>query len=226
MLLANSAHIPSLFAEHHDNGMGGHSGYFQTYKRLVAVVFWKGMQRRVKDYVATCSICQQSKYIALKPAGLLQPLPIPKRTWEHSTMDFVVGLPKAKGMDTIFVVVNQLSKYAHFIPLSHPFLAKVAAVFITEVVKLHEFPKSIVSYQDRVFMSRFWSELFQAAGTKLKYSTTFHPQMDGQTKVVNRCLETYLRCFVGGYPKRWLEWAKYWFNTRRPSMRWSNEIYM
>ena len=217
VLASNSQWIPKLLQEFHSTPMGGHSGVYRTYRRVAASLYWRGMMAQITKFVAECEVCQRCKYQATSPAGLLQPLPIPKAVWEDISLDFISGLPKVGGVDTILVVVDRLTKYAHFLLIKHPYTAKtVADLFVKEVVRLHGVPTSIVSDRDPTFMSHFWKELFRLQGTQLKMSSSYHPETDGQTEVLNRGLETYLRCFAIEQPKswmNWLHWAEYWYNT-------------
>lgn len=104
----------------------------------------------------------------------------------------------------IWVVVDRLTKFAHFIALSSGFLASsLVVIFLAEVYRLHGVLRTIVSDRDKIFISKFWKELFKALGTTLAYSSSYHPQSDGQTEVLNRCLETYLQCFMSEQPQLW-----------------------
>ncbi|KAK7286582.1 hypothetical protein RJT34_21675 [Clitoria ternatea] len=217
VLSATSSWIPKLLHEFHTSPTGGHSGIYRTYRRMAQSLYWIGMKNTVTQYVAACHVCQRSKYQTSSPAGLLQPLPIPNAIWEEISMDFIVGLPRSKGFDAIMVVVDRLSKYGHFVLIKHPYSAKsIAELFVKEIIRLHGIPISIVSDRDPTFISHFWQELFRLQGTQLKMSTAYHPETDGQTEVLNRTLETYLRCFSSEQPKVWAEfipWAEYWYNT-------------
>ncbi|KAL4183064.1 hypothetical protein AMTRI_Chr11g96310 [Amborella trichopoda] len=162
-------------------------------------------------------MCQCQKLENTSPAGLLQPLPIPQQVWTDLSMDFIDGLPNSNGKTTIFVVVERLSKATHFIPISHPYTTtSVAQIFFNQVFKLYGMPKSIVCDRDLVFTSVFWKELFDLQRTAFNYSSAYHLQTDGQTEVVNRTIEMYLRCFSSERPKewaRWIAWAEYCYNT-------------
>ena len=127
------------------------------------------------------------------------------------------GVPKSQGFEVILVVVDQLTKYAYFVPVSHPYTAaKIASLYMSHIFKLHGMPASIVSDRDATFTSLFWFELFRLQGIDLAMSIGYHPQSDGQTKIVNKSLEHYLRAFSSDRPHHWAEWlplAEFWFNT-------------
>jgi hypothetical protein len=182
-LWEKSSLITTILEEIH---AGAHEGYQKTVQRIRSIFYWKGMKTRVKEFIRQCDICQRHKVDNLSPAGLLQPLPIPTQVWSDISMDFIDGLPTSQGKTTIFVVVDRLSKYAHFIPISHPYTAvSVAQVFFEQIFRLHGMPQSIVCDQDVTFTSVFWKELFRLQGTNFNFSSSYHPQTDGQTEVVN-----------------------------------------
>jgi hypothetical protein len=173
---ANLALQTKVIAQLHDTPVGGHSGIQATYQRVKKLFYWPGMKLAVELFVRQCPVCQQAKHSNTKPAGLLQPLPPPTGAWRDITMDFIEGLPLSDNANVILVVVDRLTKYAHFIPLRHPYTAaSVAKAYLDNIVKLHGVPASIISDRDKVFTSAFWRELIKAVGTKLLYSTAYHP---------------------------------------------------
>ncbi|MCH79797.1 Ty3/gypsy retrotransposon protein, partial [Trifolium medium] len=209
--------INQILTEFHTSHIGGHAGITRTIARIQAQFFWKNMRDDIKNFVQQCIICQQAKAVHTKPAGLLQPLPIPTQVWEDIAMDFITGLPNSFGFTVIMVVIDRLTKYSHFVPQKTDYTSKsVAEAFMTNIAKLHGIPKSIVSDRDKVFTSGFWQHLFKLQGTTLAMSTSYHPQTDGQSEILNKCLEMYLRCFTFQQPKTWckvLALAEYWYNT-------------
>ena len=210
------AHKAVLLALH-SSGLGGHSGITATYHKVRALFAWPNMKQYVKDYINACEVCAQAKPEHCRLPGLLQPLLVPTHAWHTISLDFIEGLPKSKTFDTILVVIDKLTKYAHFICLAHPYTAlSVAQAFINHIYKLHGLPSIIISDRDRVFTSALWQELFKLTDTTLNMSSAYHPQTDGQTKRLNHCLETYLRCMVHSCPNKWAQWiplAEFWYNT-------------
>lgn len=188
--------------ELHDGPVGGHSGQEVTLKRISQFFYWPNMRQEVIKYVQSCDVCQRIKTGNQFPQGLLQPLPVPQQIWEDISLDFVEGLPNSNGKDCIMVVIDKFTKVGHFIALTHSFNAThVAQLFLDNVFKLHGMPKSMVSDRDKLFTSNFWKELFNSMVTQLCMSTSYHPQTDGQTERLNRCLEQYLRAMASQRPK-------------------------
>ena len=158
-----------------------HPGTTKIYHDIKATYWWNGLKKDVAEFVASCLTCQQVKIEHQKPTGLLQELPLPEWKWDRIAMDFVVGLPRTlKGYDSIWVIVDRLTKSAHFIPIKTTYsVAQYAQIYIQNIVSLHGVPISIISDRGTQFTSRFWQKLQEALGTQLDFSTAFHPQTDG-----------------------------------------------
>ncbi|KAG8474681.1 hypothetical protein CXB51_031149 [Gossypium anomalum] len=201
----NEELIQKILQEAHSSYFSIHPGSTKMYNDLKKMYWWNGMKRDISEFVSKCLICQQVKAEHQVPSGLLQPIMVPEWKWDRITMDFVSGLPLTPGKkDAIWVIVDRLTKSAHFIPVRTDYsLNKLAELYIREIVRLHGIPLSIISDRDPRFTSRFWKKLQDALGTKLNFSTAFHPQTDGQSERVIQILEDMLRCCVLEFQGSW-----------------------
>ncbi|KAE9261025.1 hypothetical protein PR003_g34110, partial [Phytophthora rubi] len=163
------------------------------------------MLKSIQRFIADCEPCRRNKPRLTKPPGLLEPLSIPDERWRSISMDFITDLPRTKrDVDSIWVVVDRLTKRCHFVPTTKTVTAEgVARLFIDNIWKLHGMPSNIVSDRDRKFVSKFWQYVFKSIGTKLSMTVAHRAQGDGQTERMNRTLEEYLRCFVGPLQDDW-----------------------
>lgn len=197
--------IRRLLFELHDSQMNAHQGINRTINNAKQLFYWKTLTADITNYIKSCPICQQDKPSQQRPGGLLQPIKSPPIKWHTISMDFITQLPMSVNKhDAILVVVDKFTKMAHFIPTTTSVTAPEAAKLIFDnVVRLHGLPKEIISDRDSRFTSTFWQSLFSFLNTKLKLSTSFHPQSDGQTENMNRYLEQALRHYVDINQKDW-----------------------
>uniref|UniRef100_A0A4W6DDB3 Integrase catalytic domain-containing protein n=1 Tax=Lates calcarifer TaxID=8187 RepID=A0A4W6DDB3_LATCA len=175
------------------------------------------MKGDIVEFVAACPVCSSNKTSRQPPHGLLHPLPVPKRPWSDISMDFVTGLPPSEGNTTILTIVDRFSKMVHFVPMSKlPSAKETAEAVLYNVVRLHGFPKDIVSDRGLQFVARFWRDFCKLVGASASLSSGYHPESNGQTERLNQELETVLRCVTSQSPSSWcrfLPWVEYAHNS-------------
>ena len=207
-----------IMDEAHNSLLSIHPGSSKMYQDLKQTFWWTRMKREIAQFVNECDVCRRVKAEHQRPAGLLQPLPIPEWKFDHIEMDFVTGFPKSKrGNDAIFVVIDKLTKVAHFLPVKESITAaQLAELYTSRVVSLHGVPQLISSDRGSIFTSKFWDSFQKAMGTKIRFSTAFHPQTSGQVERVNQILEDMLRACVISFGMKWedcLPFAEFSYNN-------------
>jgi hypothetical protein len=169
-------------------------------------------------------VFQCNKGEIVKSPGTLQLLLIPPTIWKDISMDFIIGLTKLRNKSVIMVFFDRLSKYAHLCALQHPFTTStMSQLFMDQVFKLNGMLHFLVYDRGPTFTSNFWKELFKLQGTQLQLSTSYHPRTNGQMKVFDKCLETYLRFFASEKKNKWAQWlplVEWWYNTSYHTATW------
>lgn len=205
-----------IIENRHCNLQAGHYGLAKTLELIQRDFYWPKMSQMVKKFIDSCS-CIRSKSSKHSPYGLLNPLPIPDCPWKSISTDFIVELPLSNGYNAINVWVCRLTKMAHFIPCNTTITAKgTVDLFMTNIFRLHGLPSDIISDRGPQFISKLWANIHETLKIKVKLSTSFHPQTDGQTEKTNSVLEQYLRNFINYQQDNWvslLPFAEFSFNN-------------
>ena len=201
----------------HTSLLSCHPGVKRTMYVISRRFWWPAMESEVREYIEACSVCARNKTSSKARTGLLQPLPIPSRPWSDISVDFVTGLPVSQGNTTVLTVVDRFSKMVRFIALPKlPSAKEAAEVMMTQVFRIHGFPKDIVSDRGPQFISKFWKEFCSLIGATASLTSGYHPEANGQTERLNQQLETGLRCVVNQNPSTWSEhlvWVEYAHNS-------------
>ena len=196
-----------LLKEIHEQSSVAHPGKRKLRALVRERYYWTGWTRDVDQYVSNCLVCRRTKIARDKTPGLLKPLPIPKRSWQHISMDFMDAPMTKTGHNAMLVMVCRLSKKPISIPTTRKVNAReLAKLFLRYYYRYYGAPESIVSDRGPQFVSDFWNEFTKLLGIKLKLSTAHHAQTDGQTEVVNQYLATKLRPYVNYYQDDWDNW--------------------
>ncbi|KJZ68492.1 hypothetical protein HIM_12118 [Hirsutella minnesotensis 3608] len=196
----------ALCHEAHRPRSQAHPGRNKMRKILTRRYYWLGIGGFIDRYCANCADCKRSQDSRLRPAGLLQPLPIPERPWQHISMDFKTMPRDKKGYTAVFVTVCRLSKRTFSLPTYTTCTAQdMAWLFYEHIWRTYGAPETITSDRGPQFISSFWNELCRLVGTKMKLSTAEHPQTDGQTEIINQFLQTKLRPYLDYYQDNWSE---------------------
>ena len=205
----------------HSSLLAGHPGVRKTLQLISRRYWWPSLEKDISEFVQSCSVCARDKTPRQRPAGFLQPLPIPETPWSNIAMDFVTDLPPSHGKTIIWVVVDHFSKMAHFIPLpALPSAPQLAKHFLRHIFRLHGLPSHIVSDRGVQFVSKFWRALCGRLKIKLDFSSSYHPQTNGQVERVNQILGDYLRHFVSSRQDDWVDllpWAEFSYNHKDSS---------
>ncbi|GJZ05732.1 putative reverse transcriptase domain-containing protein [Tanacetum coccineum] len=196
-----------IMHESHKSKYSIHPGLNKMYQDMKKLYWWPNMMADIATYVSKCLTCAKVKAEHQRPSGLLVQPEIPQWKWDNITMDFVTKLPKSsQGYDTIWVIVDRLTKSAIFTPMRETdSMEKLARMYLKEVVTRHGIPVSIICDRDPRFASNFWRSLQKALGTNLDMSTAYHPQTDGQSERTIQTLEDMLRACVIDFGNGWVK---------------------
>ncbi|QRV91922.1 Transposon Tf2-12 polyprotein [Ceratobasidium sp. AG-Ba] len=183
----------------------GHPGQFRTLELVNRKYYWKSLKKTVTSYVSNCKSCIRNKHSNQVLPGLLNPIELPSRPWDHINYNLITGLPESEGFDAILTVVDRMSRMVHFIPTTSKATAvDVANLFVTYVWKLHGLPSKTISDRGPQFNSAFLKQLYKRLDIKPLLSTAFRPQTDGLAERLNQVVEIYLRHYVAYKQDDWV----------------------
>ena len=212
LLVSNLIYVPEILrtkiiSSSHDPPAAGHSGRKKTFELISRDFWWPKVRSTIEQYIRNCDTCARIKPVRHAPFGYLKPLEITQKRWQSISLDFVTGLPISSGYNMLLVVVDRLTKIAHFIPTITGCSAHKLAILLRDhIFRLHGLPETIISDRDPVFTLTLAQEMASCLSIKSCFSSAFHPQTDGQTERINAILEQYLRGYCNYQQDNWVDY--------------------